>query len=136
MVLTMVTFMIAQSIRAVYASLRKERLMVREGGRPLPTSVWVFLGVELVTAPIVVYTLGSLLTTWFTSVSVTGTLATVFLVTQVAVCYMLAVFAGSVVSIMIAFIVKLFMVRAYNKKLKAKNEEAQAEWIANQIDKK
>lgn len=132
-ILTMVTFMVAQAIRAIRASLVKERMMVKEGGDPLPTSVWVFLGVEVLTAPIGVYLIGRFWQ-WALPLEVLPkAVQSPILILQVLTAYALAVMLGTVVSVIIAFCVKLYLVRSYERKLRKKNAEQQSEWFKQNI---
>lgn len=125
--------MVAQAIRAIRASLVKERMMVKEGGDPLPTSVWVFLGVEVLTAPIGVYFIGRFWQ-WALPLEVLPTaVQSPILILQVLTAYALAVMLGTVVSVIIAFCVKLYLVRSYERKLRKKNAEQQSEWFKQNI---
>lgn len=128
-IVTMIVFMIAQAVRAIYASIKKERMMVREGERPLPTSVWVFLLIEVFIAPLVVWGLSTLL------VPVVALMpeSMIWLGIFVAITYMVAVTVARIVSVTVAWGVKVYMVNKYKKEIKDKKEQEVADYIHSQI---
>lgn len=128
-IVVMVVFMVAQAVRAIYASLKKERVMVREGGSPLPTSVWVFLGIEVLIAPLVVWLMALLLS------PIVALLPTnmVWLSIIVAIIYAIAVMVSRFVSVTVAWVVKIIMVRKYKKEIKDKQEQEVANYLREQV---
>lgn len=128
----MVVFMVSQAVRAIYASVKKERTMVREGESPLPTSVWVFLLIEVVIAPLATWGLATLAVPMVALMPDSLMWLSIFVV----VIYMLSVTIARVLSVSVAWGVKVYMVRKYKKELKGKQEQEIADYLHAQITDK
>lgn len=128
-IVVLVTFMLLQAVRALYMSLKKERVMVREGGSPLPTSAWVFLLIEVATAPLFL---------WGYLVIVTPIVAlipasTLWLATVTGLGYFISVFLSRVISTLIATITRVILIKKHEKALKGNTEQEVAEALRKQL---
>lgn len=128
-IVVLVTFMLLQAIRALYMSLKKERVMVREGGSPLPTSAWVFLLIEVATAPLFL---------WGYLVIVTPIVAlipasTLWLAVVTGLGYFISVFISRVISTLVATITRVILIKKHEKALKGNTEQEVAEALRKQL---
>lgn len=128
-IVVLVTFMLLQAVRALYMSLKKERVMVREGGSPLPTSAWVFLLIEVATAPLFL---------WGYLVLVTPIVAliptsTLWLAIVTGLGYFISVFLSRVISTLIATITRVILIKKHEKALKGNTEQEVAEALRKQL---
>lgn len=128
-IVVLVTFMLLQAVRALYMSLKKERVMVREGGSPLPTSAWVFLLIEVATAPLFL---------WGYLVIVTPIVAlipasTLWLAVVTGLGYFISVFISRVISTLVATITRVILIKKHEKALKGNTEQEVAEALRKQL---
>lgn len=128
-IVVLVTFMLLQAVRALYMSLKKERVMVREGGSPLPTSAWVFLLIEVITAPLVL---------WGYLVLVTPLVAllptsTLWLAVVCGAGYFVSVFLSRVVSTLIATITRIVIIKKHAKAIQGNTEQEVAQALKKQV---
>lgn len=125
----LVAFMFFQAVRALVASLSKERTMVKEGGIPLPTSVWVYLMIEVFLAPLTLYTYMILMAPVF----LWNSMALWWVVILIGVGYFIAVQFSRFISAIVATIVRYRMVKQYNKQIEGNTNQEVANQLKEQL---
>lgn len=126
------TLLGAQAVRALWSSLKKERVMVREGGEPLPTSVWVFLAIEVACAPL----FGGIAISIYVHLLHIPLTNPAILTLLTLVVYYLSVVLSRFISVLVATIFRLHLARKYAKQIKGKDEQELAQHLRSQMGKR